>query len=171
MVVALVALAAALGPPPARAQDLIHAPATPLDQSTVQLVVDSRQPLGQIGDPDAGPSYRLRGWAIDQRATGSPGIRQIVAYLDGPSDRGRLLGWARYGMPRPDVGTVFNNPTLAPCGFDLTWPVSELPLQVGPVRTYTLFLYLETADGWVLARVPVAVTLTADSTPEDGPAD
>jgi hypothetical protein len=165
--VALVGLAIALAPRAGQAQDLIHEPAVPLDQSSVQLVVDSRQPLGQVGTLDDGPSYRLRGWAVDRQASGGPGIRQIVAYLDGPADRGRLLGWARYGLSRPDVGTVFNDPALARCGFELTWPAAELPLQTEPVRAYTLYLYLDTGRGWVLARLPVALALTADSTTEN----
>jgi hypothetical protein len=163
----LVLLAAAVAAPASQAQDLIRGPVTPLDQSTVQLAVDSRQPLGQVGDPAHGPSYRLRGWALDVQPGSGPGIRQMVAYLDAPADRGRLLGWARYGLPRPDVGTAFNNPALARCGFELTWPVADLPLQIEPVRTYTLYLYVDTGGEWVLARVPVALALTADSTPED----
>jgi hypothetical protein len=163
----LIVLAGAAAPAASQAQDLIRGPVTALDQSGVQLAVDSRQPLGQVGDPVAGPSYRLRGWAVDVQAAGGPGIRQMVAYLDGPSDRGRLLGWARYGLPRPDVGTVFNDPGLTRCGFELSWAVADLPLQVEPVRAYTLYLYLDTGRGWVLARVPVSLTLTADSSPAD----
>ncbi|HZR99181.1 MAG TPA: hypothetical protein VFE37_10765 [Chloroflexota bacterium] len=162
---ALAALALALVSRTGQAQDLIHGPVTPLDQSSVQLAVDSRQPLGQVGTADGSPGYRLRGWAADLQALDGPGIRQIVAYLDGPSDRGRLLGWASYGLPRPDVGTVFNDPALARCGFELTWPVADLPLQTEPVRAYTLYLYLDTVHGWVLARLPVSLALTADSTP------
>jgi hypothetical protein len=167
LLAALVTIAVASAPRASQAQNLIRGPVTPLEQSSVQLAVDSRQPLGQVGDPVAGPSYRLRGWAVDLQALGGPGIRQIVAYLDGPSDRGRLLGWARYGLPRPDVGTVFNDPALARCGFELTWPVAELPVQFEPVRSYTLYLYFDTTGGWVLARVPVALALTADSSLED----
>ena len=167
LLAALVALALALTPRTSHAQDLIRGAVIPLDQSSVQLAVDSRQPLGQVGVPDTGPSYRLRGWAVDLGVLGGPGIRQIVAYLDGPSDRGRLLGWARYGLPRPDVGTAFNDPALSRCGFELTWPVADLPLQTEPVHAYTLYLYLDTSRGWVLARLPIALALTVDSTPEN----
>ncbi|HLH21770.1 MAG TPA: hypothetical protein VK066_04570 [Chloroflexota bacterium] len=153
-------------PCPVAAQDLIRGPVTPLDQSSVQLAVDSRQPLGQVGEPDGSASYRLRGWAADLSNPGGPGIRQIVAYLDGPSDRGRLLGWARVGLARPDVATVFNDPGLTRCGFELTWPVTEVPPQSEPVHTYMIYLYLDTERGWVGARLPVALTLAADSTPE-----
>jgi hypothetical protein len=167
LLVALLGCAIALTPRAGQAQDLIRGPVTPLDQSSVQMAVDSRLPLGQVGDPDAGPSYRLRGWAVDLAALDGPGIRQMVAYLDAPADRGRLLGWARYGLPRPDVGTVFNDPALTRCGFELTWPADALPLQFEPVRAHTLYVYLDTARGWVLALLPVALTLTADGTPEN----
>ena len=159
---ALVVVLVAVPARPARAQDLIRGEVTPLDRSAVQLVVDSRQPLGQIGDPEAGPSYRLRGWAADRHAPSGPGIRQLVAYLDGPSGHGRLLGWARYGLARPDVALAYNDPALAPCGFELTWRVADLPSQVEPIRSYTLYVYLDTAAGWVLAQVPVALALWAD---------
>jgi hypothetical protein len=35
------------------------------------------------------------------------------------------------------------------------------------VRAHTLYVYLDTARGWVLALLPVALTLTADGTPEN----
>jgi hypothetical protein len=165
LLVTLLALAVGLFPAASQAQDLIRGPVIPLDQSSVQLVVDSRQPLGQVGAGDAGPRYRLRGWAVDLGALDGPGIRQIVAYLDGPSDRGRLLGWARYGLPRPDVGTVFNDPSLTRCGFELSWPVADLPLQTEPVHAYTLYVYVDTANGWVAATLPVMLALTAEGTP------
>jgi hypothetical protein len=162
LAVAATLLLAAL-PPAAWGQDVIRGEVIPLDQSSVQIAVDSRQPLGQVGDATSGPSYRLRGWAVDRQATGGPGIRQIVAYLDGPSGRGRLLGWARYGLARPDVATVFNDPARTPCGFELTWPVENMPLQIEPVHQYTVYLYVDTASGWVLARVPVALAVWTDS--------
>ncbi len=159
----LALLATAGWPPAARAQDLIRGTVTPLEQSSVQIVVDSPQPLDQITDSPDSTSYRLRGWAVDLHALGGTGVRQIVAYLDGPSASGRLLGWARYGLPRPDVAQAFNAPALAPSGFELSWPVEAIPLQGEPVHQYTLYLYLDTVDGWVLARVPVALATWADS--------
>jgi len=167
LLITLLALTAGFAPAAGQAQDVIRGPVIPLDQSSVQLVVDSRQPLGQVGAGEAGPSYRLRGWAVDLRALDGPGIRQIIAYLDGPSNRGRLLGWARYGLPRPDVGTVFNDPSLARSGFELSWPVADLPLQTEPVHAYTLYVYLDTATGWVAATLPVTLALAADGTPEN----
>jgi hypothetical protein len=56
LLVALLGCAIALTPRAGQAQDLIRGPVTPLDQSSVQMAVDSRLPLGQVGDPDAGPS-------------------------------------------------------------------------------------------------------------------
>jgi hypothetical protein len=147
----------------AAAQDIIRGEVKPLAESTVQLVVESHQPLGQVGDSLRGPTYRITGWAADLSAGDSPGVRQIVGFLNGPSGRGRLLGWARYGLPRPDVGTALNAPGATPSGFELAWRVADMPLQVEPVRDHILYLYLETADGWVVARVPIAVATWADS--------
>ncbi len=160
-VVALLALAAAAAP--AGAQDLIHGDVQPLASTTIQVVIDTAQPLRQLSDSGSGPYYRLSGWAADVRATTPPGVRQIVAYLDGPSGRGHLLGWARYGLPRPDVGSALNDPAATPCGFELVWHAADLPLQTEPVRQTTLYLYLDTGQGWVLARLPLAISIWADS--------
>jgi hypothetical protein len=154
---------ALLTAPPAAAQDIIRGDVRPLAESAVHLVVESHQPLGQVGDSLRGPSYRNTGWAADLSAGDSAGVRQIVGFLNGPSGSGRLLGWARYGLPRPDVGTALNAPGATPSGFELVWRVADMPLQVEPVRDHTLYLYLETADGWVVARVPIAVATWADS--------
>ncbi len=159
----LAAIAAVGAPGGARAQDLVRGTVKPLDESSVRLVVDSRQPLGQIGDAARGPSYQIAGWAADLGAGGGTGVRQIVVFLNGPSGSGRLLGWARYGLPRPDVATALNAPELARSGFELTWSVADMPLQAEPVREHTLYVYVETADGWVLARVPISVAIWADS--------
>jgi hypothetical protein len=159
--VALVALTSFATP--ARAQDVIRGEVRPLADTTVQVALDSVQPLRQFSDNGSGDFYRLVGWAADVQAGTPPGVRQIVAFLDGPSGRGRLLGWARYGLPRPDVGSAFNNPAVAPSGFELVWRVADLPLQTQPVRQATLYLYLDTAQGWVLARLPLAISIWADS--------
>ena len=52
------------------------------------------------------------------------------------------------------MATAFNDPALMRCGFELTWPVAELPLQIEPVHQYTLYLYLDTTGGWVLGPRP-----------------
>jgi len=162
LVCCLVLVALASLAPPARAQDVIRGQVRPLADTTVQVALDSVQPLRQLSDSGSGDFYRLAGWAADVQAATPPGVRQIVAYLDGPAGRGRLLGWARYGLPRPDVGSAFNNPAVAPSGFELVWRVADLPLQTEPVRQATLYLYLDTAQGWVLARLPLAISIWAD---------
>jgi hypothetical protein len=146
----------------AHAQDLIRGNVRPLAETSLQLVVDSRQPLGQLSDSLRGPFYRISGWAADVQATSGTGVQQLVVFLDGPSDRGRLLGWARYGLPRPDVATALNNPGASASGFELVWPVADMPLQIEPVRQSTLYIYADTEQGWVLARVPVALAMWAD---------
>jgi hypothetical protein len=161
-VVALV-LGSLVEPAPIWAQDLIRGPAQPLVDSSVQLVVDSRQPVGQTGSGPDGAVYRVTGWATDVREPNGTGIAQILAYLDGPSSRGRLLGWARQGLPRPDVAIALNNPAAARSGFELAWRVADMPLQVEPVRQYTLFLYVEGTQGWVLAEVSVQLATWPDS--------
>ena len=152
-----------LGAAPAGAQDIIRGNVRPLADSGVQLVIDSRQPLGQIGDSQREPAYHISGWAADLRGRDGPGVRQIVGFLNGPSGSGRLLGWARLGLPRPDVAIAFNAPALTPAGFELAWRVADMPIQVEPIREHTLFLYLEVGDGWVVARVPIQVATWTDS--------
>ena len=159
----LLGASAAVGPRAVRAQDLVRGTVKPLAESTVQVVVDTRQPLGQIGDPTRGPSYRIAGWAADLAVQDGPGVRQIVVFLNGPSGAGRLLGWARTGLARPDVAAALNAPALERSGFEFTWAVADLPLQAEPIREHVLYVYLDTAGGWVLARVPVAVATWADS--------
>jgi hypothetical protein len=161
----LLAIACAVGlrADPADAQDIIRGNVRPIADSGVQLVVDSRQPLGQVGDAQRDPAYRISGWAADLRGREGPGVRQRVAFLNGPSGSGRLLGWARLGLPRPDVATVFNAPALTPAGFELAWRVADMPIQVELIREHMLYLYLEVGDGWVVTQVPVQVATWADS--------
>jgi hypothetical protein len=157
----LLTLVAVLGAP-STAQDLIHEPVRPLSETSLQVVLDTPQPLRQLNDNALGSYYRLTGWAADVAGTGSTGVRQVVAFADGPSGRGRLLGWARYGLPRPDVATALNNPAAMACGFELLWRVADQPLQSDAVRPVALYLYLDTPQGWVLARLPLAVSIWAD---------
>jgi hypothetical protein len=141
-------------PGPVRAQDLVHAAVRPIAESTVQIVVDNRQPVGQQTDATRGAYYRIAGWAADIRA-GSGAIRQILVYLGGPSERGRLLGWARPGAARPDVAQALGNPGALNSGFELRWPVAETPLQTEAVKQYALFFYVETDEGWYVAEIPI----------------
>jgi hypothetical protein len=159
----LLALGVVWAPRDAAAQDIVRGTVKPLAESSVQVVVDTRQPLGQIGDSTRGPTYRITGWAADLGVPDNPGVRQMVVFLNGPSGSGRLLGWARIGLPRPDVATALNAPAVGRAGFEFIWAVADMPLQTEPVREHTLYVYLETAGGWVLARVPVAVATWADS--------
>ena len=159
----VVAAATLTSPPrPALAQDIIRGDIKPLAESSVQLVVDSQQPLGQLIDSAARPFYRLTGWAADVQSSSGTGVRQLVAFLNGPSGRGQLLGWARYGLPRPDVATALNNPAATASGFELVWQVADMPLQVDPVGQSTLYIYAQTDQGWVVTRVPVALSMWAD---------
>ena len=121
-------------PAVAGGQDLIRGEVRPIAETSVHLAVDSPQPLGQLSDSSGAAFYRLAGWAADLQSTSGTGIRQIVAYLDGPAGRGRLLGWARYGLPRPDVASALNNPAASASGFELLWRVVDVPLQVVVVR-------------------------------------
>ena len=165
---ALVTLAAVMlalvGPrAPAAAQGLVRGDVRPLAETTVQLVVETPQPLGQRHDGGPGPFYRLSGWATDVQAATGTGIRQLVAYLDGPSGQGHLLGWARHGLPRPDVATALNSPGATGSGFELVWRAADMPLQTEPVRQYVLYVYADIGEAWALARVPVAIATWADS--------
>lgn len=144
------------------AQDLIGSGVRPIAETTVQLVVDSPQPLSQRSDAAGGPFYQLVGWAADVRATRGTGVRQIVAYLNGPAGRGQLLGWARTGLPRADVGTALNNPATNASGFDLRWRVADLPIQAEIVREYPLYLYAQTDESWVEVRLPIRLATWAN---------
>ena len=133
-----------------------------MGETSLQVVLDTPQPLRQLNDNALGSYYRLTGWAADVAGSGSTGVRQVVAFADGPSGRGRLLGWARYGLARPDVATALNNPAATACGFELLWRAADQPLQSDAVRPVALYLYLDTPQGWVLARLPLTVSIWAD---------
>jgi hypothetical protein len=149
-----------------RAQDLVHAEVRPIAESTVQVAIDSRQPVGQQTDAMRGAFYRIAGWAADIHG-GSGAIRQMLVYLGGPSERGRLLGWARPGASRPDVAQALNNPTALNSGFELRWPVAEMPLQTDAVKQYALFFYVETSEGWYMAEIPILLATWPE--PGQGP--
>src|SRR4051794_34513196 len=70
-------------------------------QAPVQIVVDTPTD-GSV----TGPDLTLSGWAMGLAGDGL-GVDSIVVFADGAGeDRGRFLGTARYGLPRPDVAAA-----------------------------------------------------------------
>jgi hypothetical protein len=75
------------------------------------------------------------GWAVDRNAAGSnTGVDRVTVYLDGPPATGTLLGTAKYGLSRPDVGSYFGNARWNNSGWEFIW--TPRSLSVGPHTLY-----------------------------------
>ena len=67
-----------------------------------------------------GSPFSIWGWALDRGAPSGTGVSavQVVAI---PQSGGApiVLGDARLGLPRPDVGTAYGDPRFTPSGYAL----------------------------------------------------
>src|SRR5436305_5939500 len=74
-------------------------------QTPVQVVVD-----GPADGSTTGPELTVWGWASAGAGSAS-GVDAVAMYADGQDDdRGRFLGAASYGLPRPDVAAALGAP-------------------------------------------------------------
>lgn len=84
------------------------------------------------------------------------GIDAVHVYIDGEAGQGgRLLGGARYGLTRQDVGSANGGGRFVPSGFTYSWDT----LSVAP-GSHTLYVYARGAPGgqWSFSTIPVTVT-------------
>ncbi|HLH24359.1 MAG TPA: hypothetical protein VK066_17695 [Chloroflexota bacterium] len=146
LIALLALLAAGLRPAPAAAQ------------APVQVVLDAPADSSTIG-----AEVTVRGWA--SAASDAAGVDAVAVYVDGEGDdRGRFLGTASYGLPRPDVATALGDPRLENVGYEL-----RVSLPPGDHR---LAVYAHASDapesgGW---SAPAAVTVTVTSAAAGTPA-
>ncbi len=130
-------------------------PATAWAQAPVQVSLDAPTDGSQTG-----PELTVRGWAYASSQP-APGVDAVAVYLDGEVDsRGRFLGTATYGLPRPDVAVAVGDPRLDAVGYELrvTLPPGEHRLAV-----YAHASGAPDGDGWS-APAEAAVRVAAPST-------
>jgi len=85
----------------------------------------SNAPRMSIDVPGQGASvprtFMVSGWAIDLAAASGPGVDAIHVYaFPAGSSTPRLVGVARTGVSRPDVGTAFRGSQFNASGYNLT---------------------------------------------------
>ena len=70
-------------------------------------------------------SFAVAGWAIDMASTTSSGVDAVDVWAM-PVSGGQnvFLGSAKYGAPRPDVGTAFGSSSYTSSGFNLNAAVA-----------------------------------------------
>ncbi len=78
----------------------------------------------------------IRGWAVDLRNSGDPGIKTIEIYLNGPRGYGKFLGNAQYGTARFDVANFLKNQNYLSSGYQF-----EELIYLEPGSTHTIFVY------------------------------
>ncbi|MFA5014125.1 MAG: DUF5050 domain-containing protein [Actinomycetota bacterium] len=83
-----------------------------------------------------GTLQSIRGWAVDLRNSGDPGIKTIEIYLNGPRGYGKFLGNAQYGTARPDVANFLKNQNYLSSGYQF-----EELIYLEPGSTHTIFIY------------------------------
>jgi hypothetical protein len=101
------------------------------------------------------PSFQIRGWALDNRATDGTGIDAVHLYLSGDGIPVTFLGVANYGVTRSDIAAAYGA-RFAKAGYDFT---------VGGLRpgSYLLsaFAHSTVTDTFTLAQ---ARPFTVDAT-------
>ncbi|MBM2810947.1 MAG: hypothetical protein HW416_1706 [Chloroflexi bacterium] len=90
------------------------------------------------------PVVQVRGWAANFSSANGTGLDTVHFYLDGPADRGLVLG---VGAPtaRPDVARQFGRPDWANAGFVFTTP----RLTPGTHAIYVYAFNSNRPDRWV----------------------
>lgn len=105
--------------------------------------------------PDAPVSglVEIAGWAVDRTAAQGTGVGSVLIYAGGDASTGTLLGEARYGLNRPDIGDRYGAPRFAASGFSFVWDASARP--AGPVP---IVAYARTAAGdWGYANSTITL--------------
>jgi len=127
-------------------------------------------PLLAINTPTAGATVSgtvlATGWAIDRNATSGTGVDFADLYLDGVAGTGTFLGFATYGLSRPDVAAQYGS-QFTYSGWSYAWDTSTLP-----PGSHTLDVYARSAvtDQWTLVTVSV-VTTSPSPTPTPSASD
>ena len=78
----------------------------------------------------------INGWTVDLRSDGSPGIKEIEIYLNGPKDYGKYLDGTQYGIPRYDIVEFLEDQSYINSGYRF----DEL-IDLEPGSKHTLFIY------------------------------
>jgi Protein of unknown function (DUF4012) len=104
----------------------VHAAVSAGGLFTVQ---PQHRPRGKIdlplADQTATGQLIVFGWAAEPTAARGTGVDSIVVYLDGAP-----LGQAEYGLPRPDIATLFASDAFLDSGFRYTVDLSNV--AIGP---------------------------------------
>ena len=120
----------------------VQVPGEPATADSIRMSIDSLFDKKVITS-DEKKEIRLSGWAADLSIKDSPGIDRIEVYLDGPSDFGKFLGKAQYGLERKDVAAAYGNPNYSNCGYYLTYDGSSLE----PGSTHSFYVYAHSITG------------------------
>jgi len=85
----------------------------------------------------------IKGWAVDLNSHDNPGISKVEVFLDGPSNFGKLIGIAEYGIERVDVGNALGNSNYNNSGFLLPFDGSSFE----PGSTHKIYVYAYSGSG------------------------
>jgi hypothetical protein len=111
----------------------------------------------QVDNPAAGqtvaPNFRVQGWAIDTTATGTTGLDSVHVFIDGPADRGSVVGIAD-SAPRPDVAESFGRPDWLSSGF----AIEAMGIEPGQ---HTLYVYAFNSSRPERSFITIAFTVAA----------
>jgi probable HAF family extracellular repeat protein len=103
-----------------------------------------------------GASLSVSGWSIDRGAPAGTGVNAIHVWaLPTSGAPGTFLGVATYGLPRPDIGSLFGAP-FTNSGYALTADTSALP----PNRYYiVVFSYSTVTNSFSFAAAVVGTKM------------
>jgi hypothetical protein len=101
-------------------------------------------PLLQIDEPKLGAFVNgvveVKGWAVDRNATDGPDIDRVTVYLDGVGND-QKLGEATYGLDRPDVAALLDEPKYLKSGWTFSWTAGAVEAN------HTLFVVARSKSG------------------------
>jgi TolB protein len=100
-------------------------PGDPVTSESIRMSIDSIADNETIAIDNL-KDVRVSGWAADTSANENTGINKVEVFLDGPSNFGKLLGQAQYGLERVDVGNAYGNPNYNPSGFSFSFDATSL---------------------------------------------
>jgi hypothetical protein len=140
--------------------------ATTTAQVPVRVAIDAPADGSSVG-----PEFTVRGWAVADGAS-APGVDTVALYADGEGDdRGRYLGTAAHGLPRPDVAAALGDPRLVNVGYELR---VSLPPGEHWLAVYARASETPDSEGWsapaVVSLTVVAPTPGPTAPPRAGPA-
>jgi hypothetical protein len=103
-------------------------------------------PVIQIDEPKLGVfitgTVEVNGWAVDRNGKEGPEIERVTVYLDGVAGENKL-GDATYGLDRPDVAGLLDEPRFSKSGWTFSW-------SAGTVEgNHTLFVVARAKSGRV----------------------